>query len=135
MEQNDEKHEEAHKRVRETCREHEGWLVRLERQISEQATHIATIRATPPEAAKLSFSPSVVFGIVAVSISLGASIWASNAGLRSDLRDVSNKIDNATKTADERERNQNVWKYDMQSQFKELQAQVKELADRIRPKP
>lgn len=72
IEQNDEKQEVSHKRLRDTCREHEGWVVRLERKLTELELQIATIKATPPEAAKLRFSSSIVFGIVAVSIGSGS---------------------------------------------------------------
>ena len=146
IEQIDQKHDDAHKRLRETCRDNEGWIVRLERKVNTQETAIATIKATPPEVGKLRFSTPLVFGIVAVCVSTGASIWASNSGLRSDMRNILTNQENTTRISDERAAQQRndmaalksdnqMWKYDIQAQFKELQKEVKELGDRIRSKP
>jgi hypothetical protein len=88
VQQNDDKHEDAHARLRATCREHEGWMKRLEDLINANTTAIAEVRATPPEAGKLRFSPSVVLTIVTISLSIGGGMWASTYGLRSDVRDI-----------------------------------------------
>lgn len=105
IQQNDAKAEDSHTRLRETMREHEGWLARLERTLNEQAAAITLINATPVEAAQLHFSPSVVLAIVTICLTVATGMWASTYGLRSDVRDILTKQDSATKLQDERSQN------------------------------
>lgn len=105
IQQNDDKAEESHARLRETLREHEGWLMRHDRFLEETRAAVALINATPVEAAQLHFSPSVVLAIVTICLTIAGGMWASTYGLRSDVRDILTKQDSATKLQDERAQN------------------------------
>jgi hypothetical protein len=84
----DNKHEDAHKRLRESIREIDAELVLIKKAQSDASEKFAAYAATPPDVMKLRFTPSTVVAVCAVCISIVGGFWASTSGLRSDLRDM-----------------------------------------------
>lgn len=105
IEQNERSAQEDHQRLRESLREFEGWLTRHDGMLGAQASDLATLKATPLEATNLHFSPSVVLVIVTTCLTIGAGMWASTYGLRSDVRDILTKQDASSKLQEERSLN------------------------------
>lgn len=105
--QNDQKHEDAHKRLRQSIREVEE---RLESNFEYLRDGHLAVKSRmdaaeqhalqPIDASKLVLSTKVVVGIVATAIALAAGMWASTAGVRSDVRDILTRME-AQKTATE----------------------------------
>lgn len=98
--QNDQKHDEGHRRLRQALRDLEervesnfaylkdGFLANKSRL--DTMDKLSTL---PVDAAKLVLTPRVVVAIVAAAITLAGGIWASTAGLRSDVRDILTRMD------------------------------------------
>lgn len=115
--QTDEKHDAAHKRLREDIRElqaqHENLIASLsnlrDKQM-ENGNRIDNIAKTPPNIENLIMSPKVLVSIVVFTITVIGSIWSSTSGLRSDVRDILTRME-AQKTA-----------YDATSKLQEVQS-------------
>jgi len=111
VEQNDDKHEAGHARLRRDFRELElqvdKGLQSLRDSHADLRQKIATMEIAPVDTGKLMMTPRMVVGIVALCISMAGTIWASNANVRaeqaatrSDVRDILTRMD-AQKTASE----------------------------------
>lgn len=81
----DQKHDDAHRRLRESFRDIDGELERLKKTQGEADKLFAAYAATPPDVLKLRFTPSTVVAVVAVCISIFGGFWASTWGLRSSV--------------------------------------------------
>lgn len=142
--QNDQKHDDAHKRLRVSFRELED---RIESNFEYLRDGFMANRARmdalekqagmPVDVTKLVLTPRVVVAIVVASLTLAGGIWASTAGLRSDVRDILTRMEaqtatyesvaklqevqsNALKTAvDDMKRRQELQQYEIQ-QLKEV---------------
>lgn len=104
IELNDQKHDDAHKRLRTDLRELEtqvnAGFQSLREGYSANVNKIEALAAKPLDATKLVLAPRVVVSIVACSIGLAGAVWASTAGLRSDMRDILTRME-AQKQASE----------------------------------
>jgi len=93
VQQNDEKHEDNHHRLRADLRT-------LAEQVDEIETRQHTImgrvakleNAPPPDVTKLHFDTRVVVGIVLFAVSVFSANYASTYSLRSDVRDILTKM-------------------------------------------
>ena len=143
LEQNDEKHEAGHGRLRRDLRE-------LELQVDQgfqslRDSHatlrqkIASMETTPVDAGKLVMTPRIVATVVAMSISVFGGIWASTYGLRSDVRDILTRMEYQTKTQDERADAQREAIKEIRNRLElykiELQQQIKDSAPPGRKQP
>lgn len=92
IDQHNNKHDQAHRRLRLDFRE-------LEARVSEDikpfldrqqiiTSRLDTLVNTPVDVSKMVFTPKVVIGIIATVLSISVGMWASNSGLRSDVRDI-----------------------------------------------
>jgi hypothetical protein len=97
IQQNDDKHEEAHRRLRQD-------LDKLEEQVNKgfqslrdgfitNQSRIDTVANAPIDVAKLVMTPRIVIGIVMLVLSVAGAMWASTLGLRSDVRDILTRMD------------------------------------------
>lgn len=84
VEQDDEKHESAHKRLRGTLDQIQENLELVALALAETKSQLAVLKATPVDVAKLRFTPAIVIMIITVA----GGMWASTYGLRSDVRDI-----------------------------------------------
>ncbi len=76
-------------------------------------------------AAGLTFPLQLVLAIVVTALSVGGGIWATNSGMRSDVRDILTRMDYQAKLEDERGRSQDLQRQAMSESIKELRGQVK----------
>lgn len=86
--QNDEKHEEAHARLRASIRDMETRFDELHRRQLDTSTDVSRIKATPPDATSLRFPLPMVATIVVGFLALGAGMWSFRS-------DVIQRLDNA----------------------------------------
>jgi hypothetical protein len=104
LDQHNRKHDEAHRRLREDLRELELKIVEGLKQLIEKqqqnSGRIDTLVNTPVDAAKLMLTPRIVFTIVVVVLSISVSFWASNSGLRSDVRDILTRMASEQRVSD-----------------------------------
>ncbi len=95
--QNDDKQDEAHKRLRGDLQELratvESNYVYLRDHHEVTRGRLDTLVATPVDVTKLVLAPRVVVGIVAAAVTLAAGLWGSTYGLRSDVRDILTRMD------------------------------------------
>ncbi len=97
---NDEKHDAAHRRLREDLRElqtqHENLfasLTTLRETARDNAGKIETLRATPPNVENVIMTPRVLVAIVVFTITIVGGVWSSTYGLRSDVRDILTRME------------------------------------------
>ncbi len=95
IQQNDEKHEEGHRRLREDYRSLERKITSLETAKVATDLHLARIDSTPVDVTKLSFTPRTIIAIVIAAVSVAAGQWVLRA-------DVLKAIEINAKAQDER---------------------------------
>lgn len=105
--QNDDKHEKAHRRLRESLTElaekvESNYQYLKDGHTADKSRIDAMEKqlGLPIDTARLALTPRVVFTIVTICIALAGGIWSSTSGLRSDVRDILTRMD-AQKTAQE----------------------------------
>lgn len=107
----DQKHLEAHKRLRKEYEDIEAKMAEgfktlsdgqmLNRaRIAEQEQAIKALASTPIDATKLVMTPKIVASIVFVVVGLSGGMWASTSGLRSDVRDILTRMASEQRVAD-----------------------------------
>jgi hypothetical protein len=97
VEQNDQKNEEAHKRLRTDLRDSEDKVYDLERRIRELDSRVALlVAAPPPDVTTLRFPLPIVIGIAAGFIAIGGGIIKSQADLSSLRTEVINRLDSSS---------------------------------------
>jgi hypothetical protein len=89
----DEKHDDAHRRLREGLRDTNAEVEAIKKKQAEANEKFSTFAATPPDVMKLRFTPSTVVAVVAVCVSIVGGFWASTSGLRSDFRDMATRME------------------------------------------
>jgi len=104
IDQNDEKHDDAHKRLRTDLDRFEGQMQAALNEIRERQSEIRAkveeAAGRPIDAMKLVLTPRVVMSIVASALVVAGTMWASTLGLRSDVRDILTRME-AQKSANE----------------------------------
>ena len=97
VEQHDENHTEAHKRVRDDLRAFQAQMLESLQVLRDRALdnekRIDKIETVPPDAERLIMTPRVVIGLVVFAVSIAGGIWSSTTGLRSDVRDILTRMD------------------------------------------
>jgi len=107
VDQNDRKHEDAHKRIREDLREliaqHENLLaasqqlrdrtISNENRIGELGKTMESLANRPVDITKLRLTPALAATIIIAFLGLAGTFWGSTYGLRSDVRDSNTKMD------------------------------------------
>lgn len=97
IQQNDEKHSDAHKRLRQD-------LDRLEEQVNKgfetlregrqaNSARIDHLERAPTDISKVVLAPRIVVAIVGLIVGIAGVFWASTYGLRSDVRDILTRIE------------------------------------------
>ena len=98
----DEKHDDAHKRLRQDLRDFkiqlDHGLQSMREEIAKDRAEIASLKATPVDATNLILRGRVIVALVLTVVGICAGVWGSTAGLRSDVRDILTRIE-AQKTA------------------------------------
>lgn len=100
IEQNDDKHEEAHRRLRQD-------LDRLEEQVNKglqslrdgfmaNQSSIEHLKQKPIDATKLVLSTPVVVTIVVIALGIAAGVW----GIRSSMQQLADKLESSAKLQD-----------------------------------
>lgn len=96
----DTKHEDAHKRLRIDLRSLEERFDDATKLLHDnlattraKLADVAEHAAKPVDATKLVLSLPVIVTIVIAAVSLGGVVWAANASLRSDVRDILTRMD------------------------------------------
>ncbi len=111
IEQNDEKHEDAHKRIRLDIRELERRVDDGEREHRKLVEKVTRMESTPTDVMKLQFTSRTVAVIVAGALGLASAQWALNASLRSD---VLRAIDGQSKVIESMQRRQELQQFEIQ---------------------
>jgi hypothetical protein len=96
----DEKHEDAHRRLRLDYRDLDERVVKLESGHATSAAQLTAMSDRTIDVAKLRFTPSVVISALVLALSVASGIWLSTGGLRSDVRDILTRMDAQAKTDD-----------------------------------
>ena len=103
----DEKHDDAHKRLRGDFRELEERLEvsskLLADKINANSAKIAELSAlatTPIDITKLVATPKIIASIVITALSVAGVMWAANGGLRSDVRDILTRMATEQRVSD-----------------------------------
>jgi hypothetical protein len=128
VQQNDDKHEAGHLRLRQDIRRMDDRIDALERGAQETARHVTRLEATPADVTKLYFAPRVVVAIVVTALALAGGQWELNATLRNELIkaiEVSTKLQDerasALKTSvDAMQRRQELQQYEIQGLKEEI---------------
>jgi hypothetical protein len=100
IQQIDEKHEAAHKRLRDDLDDlqsrHENLLgasqALRDRTISNE-NRLGALAATPPNVENVIMTPRVLVAIVVFTITVVGGVWSSTYGLRSDVRDIVTRME------------------------------------------
>jgi gas vesicle protein len=94
VEQNDDKNEEAHKRLRNDLRESEERLHTMDIRMRELESKVSLlIAAPPPDVMTLRFPLPIVIGIAAGFLTIGGGILKSQADLSSLRTEMINRLD------------------------------------------
>jgi len=100
IEQNDQKHDDAHKRLRQDFREliaqHENLLSAsqaLRDRIIANENRLEKLKDTPPNVENVIMTPRVLVAIVVFTITVVGGVWSSTYGLRSDVRDILTRME------------------------------------------
>lgn len=112
IDQNNKNHQEAHVRLRKDLtaleeRVEEALKLLHDKQITVTAK-VTELATTPVDVTKLVATPRIVFAIVTTVVLIFSTIWASNAGLRSDVRDILTRIQTEQRVNDEKGKLQEV---------------------------
>jgi hypothetical protein len=104
LQHTDEKHDEAHKRLRESYREldqrlDDGLRLLADKQHASN-TRLTEMATTPVDVTKLVLTPRIVASVVAIVLAISGAMWAQNAGLRSDVRDILTRMDSEKRVTD-----------------------------------
>jgi len=132
IEQNDEKHEAGHERLRRDIDRVEGFAKRLEDQVNKgfeslregrqsNTARIQQLEAAPIDATKLFLNAKVVVAAIIVALGIAGMLW----GLKSAVSDLASKLDTASKiqelqnatmksTLDDMKRRQELQQYEIQ---------------------
>jgi len=102
VQQNDEKHEGAHTRLRLAMDRLESRLEEYETSCAKMDARVSVVEKARPEVEDLKWSTSRVAWIVGIALSIAGGMYASTYGLRSDVRDILTRTDAAIKQQDER---------------------------------
>lgn len=105
LDQTDQKHAEAHQRLRTDLRELESRTddaLRLLRDAMATKSQVADMANEPIDVTKLVLTPKIVASIIFVVVGIAGGMWASTSGLRSDLRDMATQLKSDQRVADER---------------------------------
>ena len=102
LDQTDQKHEDAHKRLRSDFRLLEERVDDAFKLLNEghlaNKQRITEVANTPIDPSKVMFTPKIVGSIVGTALLVSGSMWAFNTGMRSDVRDILTRME-AQKTA------------------------------------
>jgi hypothetical protein len=99
VQQNDDKHEAGHHRLRTDYRALEQRVVMLEAARVAGEMRFTKIESTPPDVTKLQFSPRTVVAIVGACVALAAGQWGLNTRLEGNVKAM---IDQNSRVQDER---------------------------------
>ncbi len=112
VEQNDEKHEDGHRRLRQDWRELERRVVTLESAQHAASLHFAKLDNTRVDVTALQFGTKTVIGIVAICLGLAAGQWA-----------VVVSVSSLTSKVDAMQRRQELQQYEIQGLKEEIMKQ------------
>lgn len=104
LDQIDQKHDEAHKRLRHDFRDLDEHLADGLRAVSDKQQamkdRINELATTPVDVTKLVLTPKIVVSVVVMVVAISGAMWAQNAGLRSDVRDILTRMDTEKRVSD-----------------------------------
>lgn len=104
IDEHNQKHDAAHKRLRDDLRELEEKVADGLRPLVEQqhahGSRLDALANTPIDVSKVMFAPKVVVAIITVVLSISVGMWASNSGLRSDVRDILTRMASEQRVSD-----------------------------------
>jgi hypothetical protein len=99
VQQNDDKHEAGHHRLRIDWRSLEQRVVILEAARSAADLRFTKIETTPTDVTKLQFSSRTVVSVVGICVALAAAQWGLNTRLESNVKAM---IEQNSRVQDER---------------------------------
>jgi hypothetical protein len=109
MQQNDEKHEDAHRRLRIDHREleerHEALktkVTQLENALEQERSVIHAMQIAPVDVEHIVFNPKMVVAVVALVVSILGGNWFINQPIRDGLTVLQGQVTGNTKLEDER---------------------------------
>ena len=102
--QNDQKHDEAHRRMRHDLTEFEERMVESMRRVVDTQhalqREVSQFVATPVDVTKMVFTPKIVVGVIIMVMSIAGTVWTINSGLRSDVRDILTRMASEQRVSD-----------------------------------
>lgn len=100
VQQNDEKHDEAHRRLRQDFDKLEEQVNKgfesIRERITASESNIKSIEKTPIDATKLVLSTPVVVTLVIMALGIAAAVW----GVRAGMEQLAEKMESAAKLQD-----------------------------------
>lgn len=102
VQQNDDKSEEGHHRLRQDIRSLEGALSRVDTRLTELSTKVTGLETRQPVLSNVLFPWQIVMGGFALTATIMTGVWGITYGLRSDVRDLLTTQAAQAKMADER---------------------------------
>lgn len=120
---NDDKQEEAHKRLRVDVRSLQSRTDRIEMEIAQLRNEVAGIKLRKPDASELRFPLQYVVTIVVGFLGIAASIWAMNSTMKEYMAAEQQRLENLKETVQRLDRQQ-------QLQYAEFQTFRQEMARR-----
>jgi hypothetical protein len=101
---NDHKHDEAHRRMRSDFRELEQRCEDAQKLLAEKihanTSRLVELSTTPVDVTKLVATPKIIASIVGTALLVAGGMWASNGGLRSDVRDILTRMSSEQRVTD-----------------------------------
>lgn len=104
VQQNDDKHDDAHGRLRRDLRELEHQLTAGFQSLREADGKLQAAIDKPLDPAKVMLAPRLVVAIVAGVLGVAGGMWATTSGLRSDVRDILTRMEAQSTAMDSQSR-------------------------------
>lgn len=131
VQQNDEKHDEQHQRLRDEVRKLEARLDTLARSDASHTLDLDRLDKRPVDVSNMWMRPQVAIAIVMFCLSIAGGMYASTYGIRSDVRDILTRSAALEKSQDDRYETLKSSIDEMKRRIELQQFQIGELRDMI----
>lgn len=135
IEQNDEKAEDGHKRLREDYRSLESSVRALTADLDafkrEVSSDEAARKAAPLDASKLVMTPKAFTVLVALVGTIFGATWISTWGLRTDVSVILTRMETQTRVDAQKAENEKLQLDQMRAEIQRLGQQVQQLGGQV----
>ncbi len=105
VQQNDDKSEEGHHRLRQDIRSLEGTMSRIDTRLTELSTKVNNLENKQPVLSNVLLPWQMFVGAVMLTTAIVGGMWGITYGLRSDVRDLVTSSEAHSKLEEERSNN------------------------------